>query len=77
LAIKNCHTANGWAKGIEVGPIELQGLRQEEEGTDHHNPGETDGTYLELQRGDHLKGKQLPKGCPEASWAKTSGLHRR
>ena len=40
----------------------MQGLRQEEEGTDRHNPGETDGTYLELQRGGHLKGTQLHLG---------------
>lgn len=73
MAIKYCQTANDWAKGDGVGPLELQGLRQGKEGTDRHNPGETDVTDLELWRGDHpkcrIKGKvhhPTPQALPRS-----------
>lgn len=42
----------------------MQGLRQGKEGTDRHNPGETDVTDLELWRGDHPKCRSKGKVHP-------------
>jgi hypothetical protein len=63
---------NGWSNGDGAEPLELHrlGHRREEEMQNCYDPGERDGSDLELQREDHPKcsweGKVAPEGLPRS-----------
>ena len=68
---------NGWAKGDGIGPLEFFRLRTGKKETENlHNSRERNGSYLELQREDHLKCSWKGKVVTRRAAQKHLGQHR-